>query len=136
MDVIADMFARIKNGIQRKKDYVDVPNSKLKENIVRLLQREGYIQSYEILEEGIYNRGNQKTLRIHIKYLDNRKLHPAVEKLEKISKPGKRVYSPLKKMQHVRRGLGMAIISCDAGIISDAEARKLKKGGEILAYVY
>lgn len=136
MDVVADMFATIKNGIQRKRDYVDVPHSKLKENIIRLLQQEGYISQYEILDGEGYKQGNQKTLRIHIKYLDNRKSKSAIESLERISRPGRRTYSPLKKIPHVRKGLGLAIISCDAGIISDTEARKLKKGGEILGYVY
>ncbi len=136
MDVIADMFARIKNGLQRKTDFVDVPHSKLKENIIKLLKEEGYIQNYEILEDETHKKGNQPTLRIYLKYLDNRKTRPAIENIERLSRPGRRVYKPLKKMFHIRRGLGLAVISCDGGVISDAQARNLKKGGEIIAYVY
>ncbi len=136
MDAIADMFARIRNGIQRKKDFVDVPHSKLKQNILELLKQEGYIQNYEILEDEAHKKGNQPTIRIHLKYLDNRKTRPAIERLERVSTPGRRVYSPVKKMPHVRRGLGVAIVSCDGGILSDAQARKLRKGGEIIGYVY
>ncbi|AEF18683.1 MULTISPECIES: 30S ribosomal protein S8 [unclassified Hydrogenobaculum] len=136
MDVIADMFARIRNGIQRKRDFVDVPHSKLKQRILELLKQEGYIQNYEILEDDVHKKGNQPTIRIYLKYLDQRKTRPAIEKIEKVSTPGRRVYTPIKKMPHVRRGLGLAIVSCDSGIISDAQARKLKKGGEIIGYVY
>ncbi len=136
MDVIADMFARMKNAIQRKRDFVDVPHSKLKQNILELLKQEGYIQGYEILEDEAHKKGNQPTIRIHLKYLDNRKTKSAIENIERVSKPGRRMYKPIKKIPHVRRGLGLAIVSCDAGIVSDAEARKLRKGGEIIAYVY
>ncbi len=136
MDVIADMFARIKNGIQRKRDFVDVPHSKLKQNILELLKQEGYIQGYEILEDDAHKKGNQPTIRIHLKYLDSRKTRSAIENIERVSTPGRRIYRPIKKMPHVRRGLGLAIISCDSGILSDAQARKLKKGGEIIGYVY
>jgi len=136
MDAIADMFARIKNAIQRKRDFVDVPYSKLKQNILELLKQEGYIQGYEILEDEAHKRGNQPTIRVNLKYLDNRKTRSVIEHIEKVSTPGRRIYTPLEKMPHVRRGLGLAIVSCDAGILSDAQARKLKKGGEIIGYVY
>ncbi len=134
MDPIADMFSAIKNAIMRKKDYVDVPSSKVKERILEVLKREGFIKDWERIEEN--RKGTQYTLRIHLKYLDPKKERNAITNLVKISKPGKRVYSPAKYIPYVKRGLGIALVSTDAGIVTDHEARKMRKGGEILAIVW
>lgn len=136
MDPIADMFSAVKNAIMRKKDYVDVPSSKTKERILDLLKREGFIKDWEKVEGGKYDKGTQYTLRIHLKYLDPKKERNAITNLVKISTPGKRVYSPAKRIPYVKRGLGIAIVSTDAGILTDHEARSAKKGGEVIAIVW
>jgi len=134
MDPIADMFSGIKNAIMRKKDYVDVPSSKLKERILEVLKREGFIKGWERIEEG--KKGTQYTLRIHIKYLDPKKERSAITNIVKVSKPGRRVYAPYKEIPYVKRGLGIALVSTDSGVVTDHEARSMRKGGEILAIVW
>ncbi len=134
MDPIADMFSAIKNAIQRRMDYVDVPSSKLKEAIVELLKKEGYIKNWEKLEKE--RKGTQYKLRIHLKYLDPKKEENVISEIEKVSKPGRRIYVPKHRVPHVKKGFGIAIISTDAGIITDHDARKLGKGGELIAYVW
>uniref|UniRef100_A0A7C2ZQC1 Small ribosomal subunit protein uS8 n=1 Tax=Hydrogenobacter sp. TaxID=2152829 RepID=A0A7C2ZQC1_9AQUI len=134
MDPIADMFSAIKNAIQRRMDYVDVPSSKLKEAILELLKKEGYIKDWERLEEE--KKGTQYKLRIHLKYADPKKERNVISGIEKVSKPGRRIYTPKHKVPYVERGFGIAILSTDAGIITDHEARKLGKGGELIAYVW
>ncbi len=134
MDPVADMFSAMKNAIMRRKDYVDVPSSRMKERILDTLKREGFIEGWEKIEEG--KKGTQYTLRIHLKYLDPKKERNAITNIVKISKPGKRVYSPVKKIPYVKRGLGIALVSTDAGIITDHEAREQRKGGEVVAIVW
>ncbi|WP_457600479.1 30S ribosomal protein S8 [Hydrogenivirga sp.] len=136
MDPIADMFSAIKNAIMRKKDYVDVPSSKTKERILDLLKREGFIKDWEKLQGGQHSKGTQYTLRIHLKYLDPKRERSAITNLVKVSTPGKRVYAPVKRIPYVKRGLGVAIVSTDAGIVTDHEARSMKKGGEVIAIVW
>ncbi len=136
MDPVADMFSAIKNAIMRRKDYVDVPSSKLKERILEVLKKEGFIKDWEKLQDQEHTKGTQYTLRIHLKYLDPKKEKSALTGLVKVSKPGKRVYSPLRTVPYVKRGLGVAILSTDSGVITDHEARKLKKGGEVIAFVW
>ncbi len=136
MDPIADMFSAIKNAIMRKKEYVDVPSSKVKERILDLLKKEGFIKDWERLDDEEHRKGTQYTLRIYLKYLDPKKERSAITNMVKISKPGKRVYAPAKKIPYVKRGLGIAIVSTDAGIVTDHEARRLKRGGEIIGIVW
>jgi len=136
MDPIADMFSAIKNAIMRKKDYVDVPSSRTKERILDLLKREGFIKDWEKLDDDKNRKGTQYTLRIHLKYLDPKKERNAITNLVKVSTPGKRVYAPVKRVPYVKRGLGVAIVSTDAGILTDHEARSMKKGGEVIAVVW
>ncbi len=133
MDPIADMFSAIKNAIQRRKDYVDVPSSRVKERILEILKKEGYIKGWERVEEK--RKGTQYTFRIYLKYLDPKKSRCAIRELRRVSKPGRRVYVSVRNIPYVQKGLGIAILSTDAGIITDYEARKLKKGGEVIAYV-
>ncbi len=136
MDPIADMFSAIKNAIMRKKEYVDVPSSKLKERILDLLKREGFIKDWERLTDEQHRKGTQYTLRIHLKYLDPKRKRSVITNLVRISKPGRRVYAPAKKIPYVKNGLGIAIISTDAGVVTDHEARKMRKGGEIIGIVW
>ncbi|MCS7262691.1 MAG: 30S ribosomal protein S8 [Aquificaceae bacterium] len=134
MDPVADMFSAIKNAIRRKADHVEVPSSKLKEALLELLRREGYIKGWEKVQDGA--KGTQYTLRVHLKYLDPKKERSAISGLQKVSKPGRRIYTPKHKIPYVERGFGIAILSTDAGLITDHEARKLGKGGELIAYVW
>ncbi len=136
MDPVADMFSAIKNAIMRKKDYVDVPSSRTKERILDVLKREGFIKNWERLEDEKHRKGTQYTLRIHLKYLDPKRERSAITNIVKISTPGKRVYAPVKRVPYVKRGLGIALVSTDAGIVTDHEARSMKKGGEIIAIVW
>ncbi|SHK38162.1 30S ribosomal protein S8 [Thermocrinis minervae] len=134
MDPIADMFSAIKNALMQKKDYVIVPSSKLKEAILEILKKEGFIKDWERLEEE--RKGTQYMLKIHLKYLDPKKEVSPLTEIKKISKPGRRVYVPKHRIPYVRRGLGIAILSTDAGVVTDHEARKLGKGGEVIAFVW
>jgi len=136
MDPVADMFSAIKNAIMRRKDYVEVPSSKLKEAILEVLKREGYILNWERIDGEGHKKGTQYKLRIHLKYADPKKSKSVIRELVKVSKPGKRSYVPKHLIPHVRKGLGIAILSTDAGVITDHEARKLGKGGELIAYVW
>ncbi|WP_457622781.1 30S ribosomal protein S8 [Persephonella sp.] len=133
-DPIADMLARIKNAQAARKSEVYIPHSKIKEKIAQILKKEGYIEDYTVSEEN--KKGNQGTLIIKIKYLDNRNTKPAISGLRRVSKPGLRKYVGADEIPYVRKGLGIAILSTNKGILTDAEARKEKVGGEVLCYVW
>ncbi len=133
-DPIADMLARINNAIKARKGEVYIPNSKMKEKIAEILKREGYIEDYIISEER--KKGTQKTLIIKLKYLGSRNTKPAISGLKRVSKPGLRKYAPVDEIPYVQKGLGIAILSTNKGILTDAEARKQRVGGEIIAYVW
>ncbi|GAB6071841.1 30S ribosomal protein S8 [Venenivibrio stagnispumantis] len=133
-DPIADMLARINNAIKARKDEVSVPSSKIKVAIADILKREGYIEDYVVSEEN--KKGTQGTLIIKLKYLGKRNTKPAIAGVKRVSKPGRRIYSPVEEIPYVQKGLGLAILSTNKGIITDHEARKLKVGGEILCYVW
>jgi small subunit ribosomal protein S8 len=135
-DPIADMFSAIKNAQLVRKDYVDVPSSKLKERILDLLKREGYIKDWERLDGPEHRKGTQYKLRIWLKYLGPRNTKPAIRNIVKVSKPGRRIYVPARLVPYVKRGLGVAIMSTDKGIITDKEARKLGVGGEVIGFVW
>ena len=128
-DPIADMLTRIRNASTVSHETVDIPASKLKVELARVLKEEGFIVDYAVKEEGKF-----KVITITLKYDMNRK--PVITKLERISKPGLRHYSKAKKLQKVLGGLGVAIISTPKGLLTDRKARKENVGGEILCYVY
>ncbi len=136
MDPVADMFSAIKNAIMRKKDYVDVPSSRMKERILEVLKREGFIKDWEKLADDRHRKGTQYVLRIHLKYLDPKRERNAITNIVKISTPGRRVYAPVRQIPYVKRGLGIALVSTDAGVVTDHEARSMRKGGEIIAVVW
>ena len=125
-DPIADMLTRIRNANTAKHDTVDVPSSKMKLAIAKILLDEGYIKSYELVENGKFN-----DIRITLKYGAS-KNEKIISGLQRISKPGLRVYANKEELPKVLGGLGVAIISTNKGVITDKEARKLGVGGEHL----
>ncbi len=129
-DPIADMLTRIRNANTAKHDTVDVPSSKMKLAIAKILLDEGYIKKYEIIEDG-----NFKTIRIDLKYGAD-KNEKIISGIKRISKPGLRVYANTEELPKVLGGLGIAVISTNQGVITDKEARKLNVGGEVLAFVW
>ena len=129
-DPIADMLTRIRNANTAKHDTVDVPSSKMKVAIADILVNEGFIEKYEIVEDG-----NFKTIRITLKYGAD-KNEKVITGIKRISKPGLRVYAGKENLPTVLGGLGIAILSTNQGIITDKEARKLQVGGEVLAFVW
>ncbi len=133
-DPIADMLARINNALKSRKGEVSMPSSKMKVKIAEILKREGYIEDYTVSEEN--KKGTQGTLIIKLKYLGARNTKPVIQGLKKVSKPGLRQYKPVSEIPYVRKGLGIAILSTNKGIITDAEARKQKVGGEVLCYIW
>ena len=122
-DPIADMLTRIRNANTAKHDTVDVPASKIKLAIAEILLNEGFIKSYEVVEDG-----NFKTIKITLKYGKD-KTEKIITGLKRISKPGLRVYAGKDELPRVLGGLGIAIISTNKGIVTDKEARKLQVGG-------
>ena len=129
-DPIADMLTRIRNANTAKHDTVDVPSSKMKLAIAKILLDEGYIKSYELVENGKFN-----DTRITLKYGAS-KNEKIISGLQRISKPGLRVYANKEELPKVLGGLGVAIISTNKGVITDKEARKLGVGGEVLCFVW
>ena len=129
-DPIADMLTRIRNANTAKHDTVDVPASKMKLAIADILDREGYITKYEVVEDGSF-----KTIRITLKYGKD-KNDKIITGLKRISKPGLRVYANTEELPKVLGGLGIAIISTNKGVMTDKEARKENVGGEVLAFVW
>ena len=127
-DPIADMLTRIRNANQMKKETVNIPASKLKQQVLELLHAEGYIGKVELIKGKPSNE-----LRVTLKYLQNERV---IKGLKRISKPGLRVYAQTGDMPKVLNGLGIAIVSTSKGIMTDREARKQNVGGEILAYVW
>ncbi len=129
-DPIADMLTRIRNANTAKHDTVDVPSSKMKLAIAKILLDEGYIKKYDLVEDG-----NFQTIRITLKYGED-KNEKIITGIKRISKPGLRVYAGREDLPKVLGGLGIAIISTNQGVITDKEARKLNVGGEVLAFVW
>ena len=129
-DPIADMLTRIRNANTAKHDVVDVPASKMKIAIADILVNEGYIVKYNLIEEGA-----EKTIRIILKYGAN-KHEKIISGLKRISKSGISVYVKKEKLPRVLGGLGIAILSTNHGVITEKQARKLKIGGEVLAFIW
>ncbi|MCI5584449.1 MAG: 30S ribosomal protein S8 [Lachnospiraceae bacterium] len=129
-DPIADMLTRIRNANAAKHDTVDIPSSKMKLAIAKILLDEGYISKYDLIEDGAF-----KTIHITLKYGAD-KNEKVISGIKRISKPGLRVYAGKEELPSVLGGLGVAIISTNQGVITDKEARKLNVGGEVLAFVW
>ena len=129
-DPIADMLTRIRNANTAKHDTVDIPASKIKVAIAGILVDEGFIEKYDIVEDG-----KIKTIHVTLKYGAD-KNEKVITGIKRISKPGLRVYANKEELPTVLGGLGIAIISTNQGVITDREARKLNVGGEVLAFVW
>ncbi|CAC9934337.1 ribosomal protein S8 [Aedoeadaptatus nemausensis] len=128
-DPIADMLSRIRNGNDARHKSVEIPASKIKAEIARILLEEGYIKSYDVLEEG-----PQGKINVELKYGSNDE--KVISGIKRISKPGLRVYAKSTEIPRVLGGLGVAVISTSKGIMTDREARKEQIGGEVLCYVW
>jgi len=128
-DTIADILTRIRNANSAKHVTVDVPASNVKKAITQILVDEGYVKSFQVIEDG-----KQGIIRITLKYGDNKT--PVITGLRRVSKPGLRIYSSCEDMPKVRKGLGIAIVSTSKGIMTDKKARELNVGGEVLAFVW
>ena len=128
-DPVADMLTRIRNANTAKHESVDVPASNLKKAIAQILLDEGYIKSFEIVDDG-----TQGIIRIQLKYLAGKE--KVISGLRRVSKPGLRVYAGADELPQVLRGLGIAIISTSKGIMTDKKARAQHVGGEVLAFVW
>ena len=127
-DPIADMLTRIRNANTQRHETVDVPSSKLKKSIAEILLNEGYIKSFEEIEDNA-----QGIIRITLKYVNKQKV---ISGLKRVSKPGLRVYATKDELPKVLGGLGIALISTSKGIMTDKNARKEGIGGEVLAFVW
>ncbi len=128
-DPIADMLTRIRNGVRVEKPHVDMPVSKVKRGLAEVLKREGYVWDWEEVADKPVG-----LLRVHLKYGPNGER--VIRKIQRVSKPGRRVYSGVTALKPVLGGLGISIISTSRGVISDREARQRKLGGEVLCEVW
>ena len=128
-DAIADMLTRIRNANSAKHISVDIPASNIKKAIAEILINEGYVKSFQVIEDG-----KQGIIRITLKYGPNKS--QVITGLRRVSKPGLRIYSDVENMPRVIRGLGIAIISTSKGIMTDRQARKDNIGGEVLAFIW
>lgn len=131
MDPIADFLTRIRNAIQANHRIVSVPSSKIKKEITKVLYDQGYIQNYKFDDQA----SAQGEIKIALKYNPETK-SPAIKDLERISKPGLRMYSGAEELPRVLNGLGVAIMSTSRGVMTNKQARSEHIGGEILCYVY
>ena len=128
-DPVADMLTRIRNANSAKHETVDVPASNLKKAIAQILLDEGYIKSFQVVEDG-----TQGVIRIALKYLPGKE--QVIKGLRRVSKPGLRVYAGAEELPRVLKGLGIAIISTSKGVMTDRQARKENVGGEVLAFIW
>jgi small subunit ribosomal protein S8 len=128
-DPIADMLTRIRNGIQARHDRVELPSSKVKVEVARILKSEGFISNYKVAEDKV-----QSTLRIYLKYSDDGE--PVIHGIERVSRPGRRVYRGKEEIPRVLGGLGLAIVSTSKGVLSGTDAVKNGVGGEVLCQVW
>jgi len=128
-DPIADLLTRIRNGAQARLATVDIPHSKIKVEIVKILEAEGYIMGHEITTESKF-----PTIKVHMRYDSKRK--PLIQHIARVSKPGLRVYKGAEELRPIRSGLATRIVSTSSGLMTDREARKRKMGGEVICEVY
>ena len=130
-DPIADMLTRIRNGIQSRHDRVEMPTSKLKVEVAKILKSEGFISKYDVKADDTKPQG---TLRVYLKYSDDGE--PVIHGIERVSRPGRRVYRGKEEIPKVLGGLGLAIVSTSKGVLSGAEATRTGVGGEVLCQVW
>ena len=128
-DVIADMLTRIRNANDAKHATVDIPASNMKKAIADILVEEGYVKSYQVIEDG-----KQGVIRVTLKYLQGKQ--KVIRGIRRVSKPGLRIYASCEDMPSVMNGLGIAIVSTSKGIMTGKKAKSLNVGGEVLAFVW
>jgi small subunit ribosomal protein S8 len=127
-DPLGDLLSRIRNAQMRSKSKVSSPNSRLRENVLEVLKSEGYIRGYAVVEREGYSE-----IEIELKYYEG---EPVIREIERISKPGRRVYTSVKNLPRINNGLGVAIVSTPKGVMADHDARDANVGGEILCTVF
>jgi small subunit ribosomal protein S8 len=127
-DPLGDMLTRIRNAQLRKKSKVSTPGSRLRQRVLDVLQSEGYIRGYSTIEQD-----GRSEFEIELKYYDG---EPVIRAIERVSKPGRRVYSSVRNIPRVSNGLGVSIVSTPQGVMSDAEARDRNLGGEVLCTIF
>jgi small subunit ribosomal protein S8 len=128
-DPLGDMLTRIRNGQSASKTVVDCPFSKIRENVCKVLQDEGFIRGYEVA----MGEGNKKTLSIQLKYAEGRAV---IREIGRVSKPGRRIYTGAKSMPRFYNGLGILVVSTPQGVMADHKARAANVGGEVLCQVF
>lgn len=128
-DPIGDMLTRIRNAQLRRRPKVSTPASNMRARVLDVLTEEGYIRGYARVEQ----KGSDAEFEIELKYYNGQ---PAIREIERVSKPGRRVYSPVKELKTVRNGLGVAILSTPKGVMSDSRAREENVGGEVICNVF
>ncbi len=127
-DPLGDLLTRIRNAQMRSKNKVTSPNSRLRESVLDVLKTEGYIRGYTVVE-----REGRAEIEIELKYFDG---EPVIREIERISKPGRRVYTSVRNLPRINNGLGVAIVSTPKGVMADHDARDANVGGEILCTVF
>ena len=127
-DPLGDLLTRIRNAQMRNKSKVTSPNSKLRESLLEVLKNEGYIRGYAVVE-----KDGRSELEIELKYFDGA---PVIREIERVSKPGRRVYTSVRNMPRINNGLGVTIVSTPKGVMADHDARDANVGGEILCTVF
>lgn len=128
-DPIADLLTRIRNANTIRMPHVDIPASRIKRGIVEVLKQQGYIRDYRIIEDGV-----QGSIRVYLKYGPDGEF--VINSIQRVSKPGRRVYKGVEDIPEVLNGLGISILSTSKGILSDNDARSSRVGGEVLAEVW
>jgi small subunit ribosomal protein S8 len=128
-DPVSDMLTRIRNATRVRHDRADIPASKMKVEIAKILKQEGYIRTFKELEEG-----PQGLIRIFLKYAEDGE--PVIHGLHRVSRPGRRIYRGADELPKVRNGLGVAVVSTNRGILTDEQARSLRVGGEVLCEIW
>lgn len=128
-DPIADMLTRIRNAISARHDYVNIPASKMKVAIAKVLKEEGFVRDFEVFEEG-----PRRIMRVHLSYTDGKE--PLLNGLKRVSRPGLRVYVQKREIPRVYNGLGIAILSTPKGVMAGQQAWRSETGGEVLCYVW
>jgi small subunit ribosomal protein S8 len=128
-DPISDMLTRIRNGLHARHETVNIPASKMKIEIARILRAEGYIKNFKFIQDN-----KQGIIKVMLKYDDDQ--NPIIIEMKRVSKPGRRVYAKVDDIPVVKKGLGVAILSTSKGVVTDKKARKEKVGGEVLCTVW
>ena len=127
-DPLGDLLSRIRNAQMRNKSKISSPNSRLRESVLEVLKTEGYIRGYAVVE-----KDGRSEIEIELKYFDGA---PVIREIERVSKPGRRVYTSVKNMPRINNGLGVTIVSTPKGVMADHDARDANVGGEILCTVF